>query len=143
MSENRIFIDTNIFVYAKINDGLDKHKKALEFINGIESEIVISVQVLNELYIALNKFYQNDINTRNTISSLLPECRVTPITIKTCEDAWEIKEKYKFSYWDSLIVASALESESSFLYTEDLQDGQIIKDQLTIRNPLKSAKYKI
>jgi predicted nucleic acid-binding protein len=137
MNDNRIFIDTNILVYAKIDDGLEKHEKALGFIKNNESEIFISVQVLNELYIALYKFFKNDSETRNTLTSLLSDCQVVPITLKTSQSAWEIREKYKFSYWDSLIVASALENNCDFLYTEDLQDGQIINNQLTIKNPLK------
>ncbi|WP_456325324.1 PIN domain-containing protein [Desulfonauticus submarinus] len=51
--------------------------------------------------------------------------------------AIEIKEKYKFSYWDSLIVASALENNCSILYTEDMQDGQIIEKKLEIVNPFR------
>ena len=43
------------------------------------------------------------------------------------------KKKHKFSYWDSLIISSALENECEFLYTEDLQDGQIINSRLTIK----------
>jgi predicted nucleic acid-binding protein len=43
--------------------------------------------------------------------------------------------KYQFSYWDSLILAAALESGCIWLYSEDLQDGQQIENTLTIRNP--------
>jgi predicted nucleic acid-binding protein len=138
MKDSKIFIDTNILVYAKIDDGQDKHKQALDFINSNESEIIISAQVLNELYIALYKFFKNDSSTRNALTSLITDCQVAPITLQTSQAAWEIKEKYKFSYWDSLIISSALENECEFLYTEDLQDGQIINSRLTIKNPLKS-----
>lgn len=138
MKGSKIFIDTNILVYAKIDDGQDKHKLALDFINSNESEIIISAQVLNELYIAIYKFFKNDSSTRNALNSLITDCRVAPITLQTSQVAWEIKEKHKFSYWDSLIISSALENECEFLYTEDLQDGQIINSRLTIKNPLKS-----
>ena len=53
-------------------------------------------------------------------------------TIKLC---WKVSRKYSYSYWDSLIIASALESNCSILYTEDMQDGQIIEDRLRIMNP--------
>ncbi|MDP3217965.1 MAG: hypothetical protein Q8S73_27920, partial [Deltaproteobacteria bacterium] len=53
----------------------------------------------------------------------------------TLAAAFEIRERYRFSWWDSLIVASALETECEQLYTEDLQHGQIIEDRLRIVNP--------
>nr|WP_289626254.1 PIN domain-containing protein [Desulfonauticus submarinus] len=62
---------------------------------------------------------------------------VVPLTLDIVRKSWEIKEKYKFSYWDSLIVASALENNCSILYTEDMQDGQIIEKKLEIVNPFK------
>jgi len=49
----------------------------------------------------------------------------------------DLRLKYKFSYWDSLIIASALESGCGILYTEDMQDGQVIEDRLRIVNPFK------
>jgi predicted nucleic acid-binding protein len=50
-------------------------------------------------------------------------------------EAFRISERYQFSFWDSLIVAAALEAQCSILYTEDLQDGQIIDGILEIKNP--------
>ena len=47
----------------------------------------------------------------------------------------EISIRYNFYYWDSLIVASALENNCSILYTEDMQDGQVIEESLKIVNP--------
>jgi predicted nucleic acid-binding protein len=50
------------------------------------------------------------------------------------ERALEIHERYHYSYYDSLIVAAALEAGCTRLFTEDMQDGQRI-DGMTIRNP--------
>jgi predicted nucleic acid-binding protein len=47
-----------------------------------------------------------------------------------------VRSHYQFSYWDSLIIASALETGCSILFSEDMQDGQVIESTLTIRNPL-------
>lgn len=44
---------------------------------------------------------------------------------------------YVFSYWDSLVISSALESGCSILYSEDMQNGQVINKKLTIKNPFK------
>lgn len=51
--------------------------------------------------------------------------------------SFKITKQYKYSIWDSLIIASALESNCSVLYTEDMQDGQIIDGKLTIVNPFE------
>jgi len=49
----------------------------------------------------------------------------------------QIRHKYNLSYWDSLIVASALENDCSILYTEDLQHEQVIEGKLKIINPFE------
>jgi predicted nucleic acid-binding protein len=51
------------------------------------------------------------------------------------EKALKIAQDYKYSYWDSLIIASALENECSILFTEDMQNGQVIEGRLRIKNP--------
>ena len=51
--------------------------------------------------------------------------------------SWKIKDKYRYSYWDSVIIASALDSECSILYSEDMQHGQVIDKDLIILNPFK------
>jgi len=47
----------------------------------------------------------------------------------------ELCLRYNFSYWDSQIIASALESGCNILFTEDMQHGQVIEGILTIKNP--------
>ncbi len=59
-----------------------------------------------------------------------------PIELSTHESALHISARYGFSFYDSLIVASALESRCKVLYTEDLQPGQVIEGRLTVTNPL-------
>ena len=80
-----------------------KHLKAKNLLNSLQQEIIISVQVLNELYISLNKIIKNDIEIKNILQSLILDCRVVPITLNTSVKAWEIKERYKFSFWDVLL----------------------------------------
>jgi predicted nucleic acid-binding protein len=53
------------------------------------------------------------------------------------DKALSVANQYKYSYWDSLIIASALENKCKILYTEDMQDGQIIEGKLKIENPFK------
>lgn len=60
---------------------------------------------------------------------------MSAITLETVISAWKVKQKHRFSYWDSLIVASALENDCTRLVSEDLRAGQIIVQKLKILNP--------
>ncbi len=62
---------------------------------------------------------------------------VTVMTADTITLALDIMARYQLSYWDSLILAAALESACPVLYSEDLQDGQRIEDAVTVCNPFK------
>jgi predicted nucleic acid-binding protein len=60
---------------------------------------------------------------------------VIALTKQTVASAFDMMTRYQFSYWDSLIIAAALENQCPWLYTEDLQDGQQIEKTLTVYNP--------
>jgi predicted nucleic acid-binding protein len=60
-----------------------------------------------------------------------------PITPATILAALTVAERYGFSHYDSLIVATALEAGCSTLYSEDMQHGQLIDNRLTIINPFR------
>ena len=62
-------------------------------------------------------------------------CQVELITLATVHVALEIRERYGFSWYDSLIVAAALESGCELLYSEDMQHGQVIEGRLRVINP--------
>lgn len=62
---------------------------------------------------------------------------VKPITEKSIRLAFELAAKYGLSHWDSLIVASAIESKCGILYSEDFQHGQLINGELRILNPFR------
>ena len=67
-------------------------------------------------------------------------CNVSVITIDSIKSAWKLKKQYNLSYWDSLIVASAMENNCDILYSEDMQDRQTLEDKLKIINPFKLKK---
>lgn len=60
------------------------------------------------------------------------------INQSTYDDAFNLRQQQNISFWDSLIVASALENDCSILYTEDLQHNQLIENKLKITNPFVS-----
>jgi predicted nucleic acid-binding protein len=67
---------------------------------------------------------------------LIPIVSVVPLDLKNYKTAYKIRDNYSFSYWDSLIIASALERGCETLYSEDMQHNQVIENKLTIKNPL-------
>ena len=134
----RAFIDTNILVYAFLDNDQLRHDAAVELLSAaIGQEIFISTQVMSEVYSALTK---NGIE-HEAISKYLFEleenmnvCSIAPETVRKC---LSLKKKYLYSYWDSLILASSLESGCVIVYSEDMQHGQWIEGSLQIRNPFQ------
>jgi len=132
----KVFVDTNIFVYAalKPQDSPEKWRTAVELLGDIGT-FFVSTQVLNEFSSVLlrKKIADNDIKDR--VEGIAADSTVTVITIETIRHAWELRINHKFSYWDSLIVASALQAGCTTLYTEDLNHGMIVDKKLHIVNP--------
>ncbi|MGR9115843.1 MAG: PIN domain-containing protein [Gammaproteobacteria bacterium] len=128
------FLDTNIIIYSLGND-LSKRKQSIELIS---QGPVVSVQVLNETAnILFKKFSMPIADVQNIIKRIAVECIVKSNTVNTHFTALAIKAKYRFSLCDSLIIAAALESNCSILYSEDMQHGQVIDNQIEIINPFK------
>jgi predicted nucleic acid-binding protein len=96
----------------------------------------ISVQVLDEFAaVARRKLNMSWEETRESLAAIRTLCETpTPLSIETHEAALEIAARYRYSIYDALILAAALEADCETLYTEDMQNGQVI-GPLTIRNP--------
>jgi predicted nucleic acid-binding protein len=127
------FLDTNVLIYAVAkNDPRATKAETLLASGGI-----VSIQSLNEFVsVARRKLGM----TWKQVSEILDLICVlcpgpVPISLDTHKSAVVIAEKYGYSIYDVLIVSAALESGCKTLYSEDLQDGQTINRQLTIRNP--------
>lgn len=132
----KAFIDTNIFVYAALQapDSQRKREAAIAVLAS-PGKVVVSTQVLNEFAAVLlkNRFSDTDIQAR--VEAIAVDSSLAVITIETIRLAWSVKNRYQFSYWDSLIVAAALQSSCTILYTEDLGHGMVIDNTLRITNP--------
>jgi predicted nucleic acid-binding protein len=131
----RAFLDTNIFVYAIVQDDPRSHDAEELITEGG----TVSVQVLNEFAaVARRKTNMSWGEVQlglETIEILCPD--PLPITLDTHKEALAIAGKYGYRIYDALIVASALEAKCTILYSEDMQDGQLIANRLKIRNPFK------
>jgi len=136
MPDNRkIFIDSNVVIYAYCNNSADKQLKAKALF--VERKVTISTQVLQETANTLHRKFKADFHT---IRLLLEECarNVSSLHVNTDEtvlQACNIADKYQYSFYDSLIIASALESGCQVLYSEDMQHNQLIEGRLKIMNP--------
>jgi predicted nucleic acid-binding protein len=102
----------------------------------MQSDAVISSQVISEfISICVQKRLLNIEEVSEAAHGFMRALRLVPIQKSTIANALKLIKKYKFSYWDSLIAATALENDCSVLYTEDLQHGQLINNRLRITNP--------
>jgi predicted nucleic acid-binding protein len=129
------FFDTNVLIYAVAkNEPRASKAEALLASGGI-----ISIQSLNEFVsVARRKLgtsWEEVKELLDLICILCPD--PVPISLDMHKAALDIAEKYGYGIYDALIVSAALETGCRVLYSEDLQDGQIINRQLTIRNPFQ------
>lgn len=96
----------------------------------------ISMQVLNEFAsIESRKLKMNYAEIRDVLDTVRAVCAVRPLSVETHDMGLEIAERFGYSLYDSMIVAAALQAECTVLYSEDMQDGQLIDGRLSIVNP--------
>jgi predicted nucleic acid-binding protein len=125
------FLDTNILLYLLSGDEAKADRAEALLASGAS----ISVQVLNEFAsVAVGKKAVGYNELREILSVIRRFCSVRPLDLATHDLGLDVAERYRFSIYDSMIVAAALRAGCSTLYSEDLQHGQVI-EQLTIRNP--------
>jgi len=133
--KDSIFLDSNIFLYAFSNKDVEKQKIASLL---VIKPAIISTQVINEVSNnLLKKLGFSNVNIGNFAKDCYQQYMVVDFTKNIFIEASELREKYNFSYYDSMIVSSALLSHATILYSEDMHHSQIIEEQLTIINPFK------
>lgn len=129
------FLDSNIWIYAFANNQ-DPRKQGIAA-NLIDAPgVIISTQVINEVSVNLLKksaFTEDQI--QELIDSFYQGCQVIEFDRALLRLASDLRTRYSISYWDSLIIASALTSGTTTIYTEDMQNGLLINQQLQIVNP--------
>ena len=132
MSATEVFFDTNILLYL-LSDEVGKADRAEAV---VAAGGVISVQVLNEFAtVASRKLHMPWAEVCDVLGTVRQVCRVEPLTLETHDRGLFIVQHYGFALYDSMIVAAALLAGCEALYSEDLQHGQRIEDQLTVLNP--------
>ena len=128
------FFDTSVLLYLLADDRKAERAETLLAMGG-----VISMQVLNEFAsVALGKKAVNFRELWELLSTIRTACTVRPLDVETHERGLRLAERHRFSIYDSLIIAAALNAGCRVLYSEDLQHGQII-ERLAIQNPLRAC----
>lgn len=134
MSDAEPFFDTSVLLYLLSSES----EKADRVETLLAESGVISVQVLNEFTaVATRKLAMPLADVREILDTVRDICRTEALTVDDHDRAGEVMERYKFSFYDSVIVASALRAACQILYTEDLQHGQVIEQQLRVVNPFR------
>ncbi len=132
---DRVFLDTNVLVYLYTATEPEKRVLAIQACSGPDTWI--STQVIHELANTLyRKFSQDWPAIRRVMAELRLNFQVHTVDADTAERATLLAEHTGYSYYDSLILASALETRCNMVYSEDFQSGHKLPG-LTIRNPFK------
>ncbi len=136
---NLCFIDSNIWIYAlTIQDDQPKTHQAQQLIT-TQATIAVSTQVINEVCVNLLKkaaFTEEEL--RDIADDFFVQYQVIVIDQTIIRNASLLRERYRLSFWDSIIISTALASDATILYSEDMHNGLIIEG-LTIANPFHTS----
>jgi len=126
------FLDSNVLLYLLSEDG----GKADKVESLLKAGPVISVQVLNEVtHVCRRKLQMEWSEIEEFLALVRRFCKVVPLTEAAHDRARLIAEHSKLSFYDASIVASAVLGGCNTLYSEDMNNGQVLENSLTLRNP--------
>lgn len=134
------FVDTNILVYSFDDSDIAKRDRAQLVMRQLWETRSgrLSHQVLHEFYVTVTRKLKPALprpEARAEVEDLL-DWKPSRPSATLLKQAWQIEDRYGFSWWDSLIVAAAIAQDCSTLLTEDLQHGLQI-DNLRVVNPFR------
>ena len=135
------FVDTNVLLYAQDPRLPEKRKRAVEWLDALadKSLAVISPQVMNEFaHSILRKFRHVDIDQLLGRLELMETFCQAPTTADTAIKGLLIHQRYKLSFYDAVLIASAISAECGAFLSEDLSHHQAIGG-LRIVNPFRIA----
>ena len=133
--KDKYFIDSNILIYAHTMQ--DEKKKAIAHqILSLNQEVLLNTQVINEsINVFIKWFNISFVQIQKIVEEIIYYLPVRAIDENTIRLGLKIHNKYHYSYYDALIISSAVQNECSVLYSEDLHHNQKIENTLTIINP--------
>jgi len=126
----KVFVDTNILVYARDSSETEKQQKAKQWIAHLWKNRSgrLSYQSFNEYYVVTTQRLKPGLSKEQARADLNALEAWNPLTVnkKVIDNAWKIQDRYQFSWWDSLILSAAQIQGCEVLLSEDLQDGQVV-----------------
>ena len=132
------FIDSNIWLYAFIQSS-DPAKTSTARSLIQSTQPILSTQVINEVCVNLLRLaHFPEEKIRHLIASFYDKYPVISPDLSIMLLASRLRQHYSLSFWDSTIIAAALTTDVGVLYTEDMQHGLIVEDQLQILNPFRT-----
>jgi predicted nucleic acid-binding protein len=137
--QDKVFLDSNILIYCYSNSELEKQKVARNIFERYDNPN-ISKQVINEVSnIFFKKFKLDSNSVENAVLQISNLVTILDFTLITQIKAIRLKKDYNLQFYDALIIATALENNCTILYSEDMQDGLVVENKLTIVNPFKET----
>ena len=136
---DRAFLDTNVLIYFYSEDDEDRRNIAYHTLNS--HDCVTNVQALNEACnVWFKKYNWNAEKIKAHLDNIELVCgEILSIHRNTINNALALKDRYGYSFYDCLMLASALDGNCRIIYTEDMSDGQIINDTLKIVNQFRKT----
>ena len=140
MPETKVFLDTNIIIYAYDASAKEKHEQAKKLLVDLwdSGQGVLSTQVLQEFFVNVTQKIPQPltVNMAKDIVSDLLRWEIVVNDGDSIMEAIELHSRHKYSFWDSLIIQAAIKGGASLLLSEDLDGGQTIHG-VVIKNPFK------
>jgi len=134
----KCFVDTNILVYSRDSTEPTKQRMAKQWLTQLWQQEAgrISAQVMNEYYVTVTQKLKPGLSKDQARADLRALAVWQPLEISThlIESAWDVQDQYEYSWWDSLVIASALFLDCQYLLSEDMQHEQSL-GSLKIINP--------
>lgn len=138
MTENsRAFVDSNVWLYNFISaQDVQKSQKSKNLIKENKFNICLSTQVINEVcFNLIKKENFAEIQIKQIIDRFYFDYKIAELDEKILLLASDLRARYPFSFWDGLIVASALSADTKVLYSEDMLNNLAVENKLKIINP--------
>jgi predicted nucleic acid-binding protein len=139
--QDKVFLDSNLWIYLFLTSSITEDRKKRNQVKDLIKDypdVVISNQVLNEISnVLLRKYKISNTRVETYLKKLLNIVEFSLLDDNNTFEALNLVSQYKFSFYDALIVSSAIDANCRLLFSEDMQDGLKIEDKLTIVNPFK------
>ncbi|VXD22770.1 putative nucleic-acid-binding protein [Planktothrix serta PCC 8927] len=134
--KNKVLLDTNLWVYLYSQNSPNKSVKVRELVNNNFTSIIVSTQILGEFYnVMTKKKVKPKDEVKQIILEMVTNFTIVEIDVLKVITALDINSKYGYTYWDSLVLATALQQNCNILYSEDMQANQLIEQKTIIINP--------